>query len=541
MRPGAWRSRRWREARRVPRSGRVSAGSGWTAWSDGRHESLARSVRGDPDPADSDDGPFVRGKFPIRRRDRFPTLPRPAIRPLVPEPAPHESPASLTPDRLATPAVPPPSTSPLFGEAMLMLVADRPGPIEHAESFHKRTAGAETNVAIGLSRLGLKVGWASRLGTDSMGRYLIDAMQAEGIDCSHVVCDASQRTGFQFKGRVDRRQRPAGRIPPQGLGREPDGARPTSTRPGCARRATCTPRASSRRISDTSLRAAVARHGRDARGRPHASPSTPTCARRSGRRPRPCARPINDLASRADWVLPGIEEGLLLTGESTPEGIARFYRAARREAGGGQAGRRGRLLRRRRGGRHRPRAGLSGRAGDRHRRRRRRLRGRRGERAARRARRARRGAARQLDRRPRRAGAGRHRRPADAGATRGGASAPTCIDGRAQEGAGVPRTARRPARAPAGGARRHRRRPAHRRRRPMPSDAALAAGAGPDRLELPDRPRAARRARRGWRWSPACRSASTTTRWPRCTRAASCCATRPACSTRPWPTPSSRC
>jgi sugar/nucleoside kinase (ribokinase family) len=34
----------------------------------------------------------------------------------------------------------------------------------------------------------------------------------------------------------------------------------------------------------------------------------------------------NDLAAQADWVLPGIEEGRLLTGESTPDGIARFYR-----------------------------------------------------------------------------------------------------------------------------------------------------------------------------------------------------------------------
>jgi 2-dehydro-3-deoxygluconokinase len=35
---------------------------------------------------------------------------------------------------------------------------------------------------------------------------------------------------------------------------------------------------------------------------------------------------INDLASRADWVLPGLEEGHLLTGERSAEGIARFYR-----------------------------------------------------------------------------------------------------------------------------------------------------------------------------------------------------------------------
>ncbi|WP_256735270.1 PfkB family carbohydrate kinase, partial [Variovorax sp. dw_954] len=90
----------------------------------------------------------------------------------------------------------------LFGEAMLLLVADKPGPIEDATGFHKRTAGAETNVAIGLARLGLKVGWASRLGTDSMGRSLIASMKGEGIDCSHVICDPAQRTGFQFKGRV---------------------------------------------------------------------------------------------------------------------------------------------------------------------------------------------------------------------------------------------------------------------------------------------------------------------------------------------------
>jgi len=35
---------------------------------------------------------------------------------------------------------------------------------------------------------------------------------------------------------------------------------------------------------------------------------------------------INDLATRAHWVLPGLGEGRFLTGEDSPEGIARFYR-----------------------------------------------------------------------------------------------------------------------------------------------------------------------------------------------------------------------
>ena len=89
-----------------------------------------------------------------------------------------------------------------FGEAMLLLVADSAGPLEDTPGFHKRTAGAETNVAIGLARLGLAVGWASRLGADSMGRYLLATMQREGIDCSKVVSDPSQRTGLMLKGRT---------------------------------------------------------------------------------------------------------------------------------------------------------------------------------------------------------------------------------------------------------------------------------------------------------------------------------------------------
>lgn len=34
---------------------------------------------------------------------------------------------------------------------------------------------------------------------------------------------------------------------------------------------------------------------------------------------------LNHLAFQADWVLPGVKEGQILTGEKTPEGIADFY------------------------------------------------------------------------------------------------------------------------------------------------------------------------------------------------------------------------
>ncbi|WP_418132616.1 sugar kinase [Variovorax sp. 375MFSha3.1] len=212
----------------------------------------------------------------------------------------------------------------LFGEAMLLLVADRPGPLEDAQSFHKRTAGAETNVAIGLSRLGLKVGWASRLGTDSMGRALLAAMRAEGIDCSHVITDATQRTGFQFKGRVT-----DGSDPPIEYHRK--GSAASHMGPAdvdeawlrSARHLHATGVFAA--ISDTSLQAALKSMdvmraaGRtisfDTNLRPTLWSSTETMRHW-----------VNELAARADWVLPGIEEGLLLTGHSKPEDVAKFYR-----------------------------------------------------------------------------------------------------------------------------------------------------------------------------------------------------------------------
>lgn len=211
-----------------------------------------------------------------------------------------------------------------FGEAMMLLVADRPGPLELAQAFYKRTAGAETNVAIGLARLGLKVGWASRLGTDSMGRYLLAAMTHEGIDCSHVVCDASQPTGFQFKGCVT-----DGSDPPVEYHRKGSAA----SHMGVAdideawllgaRHLHATGVFAA--VSGTTLPAAaktmdmMRAAGRSVSFDPNLRPTlwaTPELMRSA----------INDLATRADWVLPGLEEGRFLTGKDTPESIATFYR-----------------------------------------------------------------------------------------------------------------------------------------------------------------------------------------------------------------------
>ena len=45
----------------------------------------------------------------------------------------------------------------LFGEPMTLLLADTPGALECVEHFTRRMSGAEVNVAIGLTRLGLSL------------------------------------------------------------------------------------------------------------------------------------------------------------------------------------------------------------------------------------------------------------------------------------------------------------------------------------------------------------------------------------------------
>lgn len=210
-----------------------------------------------------------------------------------------------------------------FGEAMLLLVADRPGPLEHAEAFYKRTAGAETNVAIGLARLGLKVGWASRLGTDSMGRYLLSAMSKEGIDCSHVVCDGTQKTGFQIKGRVTDGSDPPVESHRQGSAASHMGIADIDE----------SWLMSARHLHSTGVFAALSANTFPAakktmdlmRGAGHTVSFDPNLRPNLWASPERMREALNDLATRADWVLPGIEEGRFLTGETTPEGIAGFY------------------------------------------------------------------------------------------------------------------------------------------------------------------------------------------------------------------------
>lgn len=85
------------------------------------------------------------------------------------------------------------------GETMVSFIPKEKEKIRYAHSFCKRVAGAESNVAIGLSKLGKKSGWISKLGNDEFGEFILRELRGEGVDTSRVIRTDRYPTGIMFK------------------------------------------------------------------------------------------------------------------------------------------------------------------------------------------------------------------------------------------------------------------------------------------------------------------------------------------------------
>jgi len=64
--------------------------------------------------------------------------------------------------------------------------------------FAAIAAGAESNVAIGMARLGLRTRWVSRIGDDPLGRLVEESVASSGVDVS-VIRDPERVTGVMVK------------------------------------------------------------------------------------------------------------------------------------------------------------------------------------------------------------------------------------------------------------------------------------------------------------------------------------------------------
>jgi 2-dehydro-3-deoxygluconokinase len=86
-----------------------------------------------------------------------------------------------------------------IGETMTLFTPNEEGILRHAQSFSMKFGGAESNVAIGLSRLGHSSRWISRLGEDEFGDAIQSFIRGEGVDVSYVTRDNMAPTGVFFK------------------------------------------------------------------------------------------------------------------------------------------------------------------------------------------------------------------------------------------------------------------------------------------------------------------------------------------------------
>ncbi|SFO93199.1 sugar kinase [Salibacterium halotolerans] len=86
-----------------------------------------------------------------------------------------------------------------IGETMALFTPDQKGLMRYAPSYSRKFGGAESNMAIGLSRLGHQAGWISRVGDDELGKAMLHFIRGEGVDTSHVTYDTEAPTGLYFK------------------------------------------------------------------------------------------------------------------------------------------------------------------------------------------------------------------------------------------------------------------------------------------------------------------------------------------------------
>lgn len=86
-----------------------------------------------------------------------------------------------------------------LGRLIVDLYADQlHTPLRDVTSFSKYLGGSAANTAVGLARLGARVGLISRVGPDDFGQFLLNRLRDEGVDTSMVAVDPVYPTGLAF-------------------------------------------------------------------------------------------------------------------------------------------------------------------------------------------------------------------------------------------------------------------------------------------------------------------------------------------------------
>ncbi|MBQ5995361.1 MAG: 5-dehydro-2-deoxygluconokinase [Clostridia bacterium] len=72
-------------------------------------------------------------------------------------------------------------------------------PLNESTTFKRYLGGSPANIAVGLARLGKKVGFFARVSDDQLGTFVTDYFKKEGIDTSHIKrCENGEKIGLTF-------------------------------------------------------------------------------------------------------------------------------------------------------------------------------------------------------------------------------------------------------------------------------------------------------------------------------------------------------
>lgn len=227
------------------------------------------------------------------------------------------------------------------GETMALLDPADEGELELGRRFTLRVAGAESNFGIALARLGIRVAWISRLGTDPLGDVVHATLAAEGLDLRYVLRDPNGPTGLFVKWRTGGRTRVLYYRKGSAASRLAPGDVPADALDGVAV------------VHLTGITMALSESARDlvvglarrARERGITVLFDPNWRSPLWRGPGEAAEAQRQVLPHVDWYLCGLEEGNLLFGTDGAEALV----AAARDAGAGdvavRVGERGALVR----------------------------------------------------------------------------------------------------------------------------------------------------------------------------------------------------
>lgn len=209
-----------------------------------------------------------------------------------------------------------------LGEPMAVLIAEETGRLEDVRHFERGLAGAELNVAVGISRLGHEAVYLTRLGADPYGRYIRNFIEKEEIRTEAIYTDAEHLTGSYLKGKVltgdpeifyYRKNSAASCLSAKDVEQTDFSGAEWLHLTGI-----------SPALSESCREAVLAtvkkarEHGMTVSFDPNIRPSL-------WKSEEEMRSSINQIAVLCDYVFPGIGEGKILTGFETPEEIADFY------------------------------------------------------------------------------------------------------------------------------------------------------------------------------------------------------------------------